>query len=107
MTVIGWVWNGLPWYVQWGAIAGACLMLVGLALNLGRIVKTVSGWWGVAGLGVFLAAIAAWVAGNVKPKPRNYRVDETRDSDSGTSLQKAQRTRPAKRPTIFDRLRGK
>ena len=105
MTFLIWLWNGLPWYVQWGFMAGAGLMLVGLALNLGRIVKSVSGWWGVAGLGLALASIAAWAAS----KP-DLRVDETRDSDRPVRAPRptifrrtAKRTPGKKRPTIFDR----
>lgn len=105
MNLIGWFWNGLPWYVQWGAIAGACLMLVGLALNLGRIVKSVSGWWGVAGLGVFMATIAAWVASNVKPNPRTDRDGLTAAERKATVPTPRRRQSVPKRKTLRDIFR--
>tara|TARA_R110000822_G_scaffold27790_3_gene82676 strand:+ start:1307 stop:1609 length:303 start_codon:yes stop_codon:yes gene_type:complete len=97
MSILPWLWSGLPWYVQWGVIAFIAFTSIGGVLSLYNFIRSFAGKWSIPAMLSLVIPAGLWVMSLLKNKPIST------EQQYGMPAPKAK----PRRPTIFDGLRRK
>lgn len=102
---LGCIWDGLPWWFQWGFWVCLALLLGGAAMNLATLAKKIAGWPGFAAVLGFAVLLAGLFVFRPRKKGEDLFTIDVDGIDAEPSANRGTVRRP-KGKTLMETLKG-